>query len=97
MSQLAVLPTRKAFSCANPKPSIARGQQATNGAAGKMFARWRLPWDGSNAIEAKQSEFRTEPEITVGRLSNSIDVAFEKAVAGRPRGVRILIDVERRV
>ena len=70
MSQLAVLPTCKSFIGANPKTPIARGEQASNMAAGEMLTCRRLPWDAPNAIEAKQAEFRAEPEITVGRLSN---------------------------
>jgi hypothetical protein len=85
VSQLAVLPTCKPFRGANPKTPIARGEQASNIAAGEMLTRRRLPWDAPNAIEAKQAEFRAEPEITVGRLSNRVDDAFEKAVADRPR------------
>jgi len=60
-----------------------------------LLTRWRLPWDAPNTIEAKQPEFRAEPEITVGRLSNCLDGAFEKAFADRPRGVLVLIDIER--
>ena len=70
VSQLAVLPTCKPMISANPKTPIARGEQASNIVAGEMLTRWRLPWDAPNAIEAKQTEFRAEPEITVGRLSN---------------------------
>jgi hypothetical protein len=32
-----------------------------------------LPWDGPDAIEAKQAEFGSEPEVAVGRLSNCVD------------------------
>jgi len=64
-------------------------------AAWEMLARWRLPWDEPNAIEANQAKFRAQPEITVGRLSNGRDGAFEKAVADGPRVVGVLIDVER--
>ena len=70
LSQLAVLPTCKPFIGANPKTPIARGEQASNVAAGEMLTRRRLPWDEPNAIEAKQAEFRAQPEITVGRLSD---------------------------
>jgi len=95
MSQLAILPTCKPFCGANPKTPIARGNESSNVAAREMLTRWRFPWDAPNAIEAKQTKFRAEPEITVGRLSNFVDGALEKAVADRPRGVRVLIDVER--
>jgi len=70
VSQLAVLPTGKPFSGADPKPPIARGEQLSNIAAGEMLTRRRLPWDAPNAIEADQAEFRAQPKMTVGRLSN---------------------------
>src|SRR5277367_2952530 len=93
--QLAVLPTCKSFSGANPKTSIARGEHASNIGAREMLARGRLPRDAPNAVEAKQAEFRAEPEITVGCLGNRVDDGFEKAVANGPRVVGVLIDVER--
>ena len=72
LSQLAVLPTGQPFVSANPKTSIARGEHASNIGAGEMLARGRLPGDAPNTVEAKQAEFRAEPEITVGRLSNRV-------------------------
>jgi hypothetical protein len=60
-----------------------------------MLARGRLPGNAPNAVEAKQAEFRAEPEITVGCLSNRVDDGFEKAVANGPGVVGVLIDVER--
>jgi hypothetical protein len=51
--QLAVLPTCKPFSGANPKAPIARGEQTSDGSAGEMLTSWRLPWDTPNAIETK--------------------------------------------
>jgi hypothetical protein len=56
-----------------------------------------LPRNRSNAVEANQAEFGAQPEITVRRLRNCVDEAFEKAVADRPRSVRVLIDVQSRV
>jgi hypothetical protein len=70
MGQLSVLPTGKPFVGADPKAPIARGEQLSNIATGEVLTRWRLPWDASNAIEAKQARFGAEPEITVGRLGN---------------------------
>jgi hypothetical protein len=95
--QLTVLPTYKSLSGANPKTSIAPGEHASNIRAREVLARGRLPGDAPNAVEAKQAEFRAEPEITVGCLSNRVDDGFEKAVADGPGIVRVLIDVERRV
>src|SRR5271155_3276435 len=93
--QLAVVPTCKALTSANPKCPIACGKQVQNIAAWKLLARGRLPWHAPNAIEAKQAEFRSEPKIPVGRLRNCLDSAVEKALSGLPRGVRVLTDIER--
>jgi len=60
-----------------------------------MLARGGLPGDASNAIEAKQAEFRAEPKVTVRCLSNRVDDGFKKAIADGPRLVGVLIDVER--
>jgi hypothetical protein len=62
-----------------------------------MLTRRRLPWNTPNAIEAKQAEFSTEPEIAVACLGNRVrrDDAFEEAVADLPRSVRVLADIER--
>src|ERR1700732_3495406 len=69
----------------------------SDGGAGKLFTRRRLPRDSSNPIEAKKTEVRAQPEITVGRLSNCEDCAFEKTVTNLPRRVRVLTHVQRRV
>jgi hypothetical protein len=60
-----------------------------------MLTRRRLPWNGPNAVEPQQAEFGAEPEITVRRLSDGSDGAFEKAVTDCPRGMGVLTDVER--
>ncbi len=70
MDQLAILPTGKPFFGAYPKTSIPRREQTSNIATREMLTLWRLPRDAPNTIEAKQAEFRAEPEITVWRLSN---------------------------
>ena len=95
--QLAVLPTRQSPVGADPKSTVARSQQPYNEIVGKLLARRQLPWDGTNAIESQQPEIRAEPQITVRRLRDCCDPAFEKTVADGPRGVRVLIDVEGRV
>jgi len=70
LTQLAVLPTGKPFAGGNPKSPVPRREQASNISAGELLTRRRLPWDGSNAIEGKQTKFRAQPEVSVGRLSN---------------------------
>jgi hypothetical protein len=72
-----------------------RGEQATNIVGGKMLIRRRLPGDGPNTIEAKQTELGSQPEIAVGSLRNRADFAFSKAVANLPRRVRVLTYVQR--
>jgi hypothetical protein len=94
-SQLAILPTGQPLMSANPKSSIARDQQPSNKIAGKMLIPRRLRREGPNAIEAKQAEFRSQPEITVGRLSNRLDRTFGKAFADLPGRMRVLVDIER--
>src|SRR5262249_55663614 len=94
-SELAVFPTRESFKGANPKSPVPRSQQPANPAGRKLLARRRLPVDGPNTIEAKQPEFRSQPEITVPRLGDGVDAALEKPVTNPPRGVCVLTDVER--
>ena len=60
-----------------------------------LLIRRRLPGDGPDTIEAKQAEFRAEPEITVGRLGNGVDDVPGKTVAVPPRILRVLADIER--
>src|SRR5262249_21202119 len=64
----AVLPTDKPFVGTDPKSAVAGDQQTRDIIARELPAgRWR-PVDGPHAIEAKQAEFRAQPEVTVGRL-----------------------------
>jgi hypothetical protein len=95
VGQLAVLPTGKPRISANPKTPIARDEQRSNPAVWERLTRGRLPSGGPNAVEPEQAEFRAEPEITVGRLSNRVEGSREKAFADGPRFMRVLIDVER--
>jgi hypothetical protein len=60
-----------------------------------MLTLWGLPGDSANAIEAKQTELRAQPEVTVGSLSNRAYVAFGESVADLPRGMRVLANIER--
>ena len=72
--EVAAVPTRKPFSSANPKTAVARGEQASNVAAGQMLTGRRLPRDVPDAIESKQAEFRAQPKIPVlasGQLRRS--------------------------
>jgi hypothetical protein len=97
VSHFSVFQTGKPLIGTNPKTPIARSEKSSNITAREVLARRRLPRDGPSTVEVKQTKLRAEPEITVRRLSNRADDAFEKAVADRPRGVGVLIDVERGV
>jgi len=90
-------PTCQPLRRANPKTPIARDEQASNITAGEMLTRRRLPGDCPHPIETKQAKFGTQPDITIGSLSNRRDPAFDKSISDRPGSVRILTDVERRV
>ena len=66
-------------------------------ALGEMLASRRIPQNLLDAIEAKQAELRPKPQITIRSLSDRLDRPFEKSFADRPRGVCVLIDIERGV
>jgi hypothetical protein len=60
-----------------------------------MLTRGWLPSDTAHPVEAKQAEFRAEPEIPIGRLGNGVDVAQGEPVLDGPRSVPILADLQR--
>jgi len=62
-----------------------------------MLAGGWLPLGSTNAIEAKQAEFRPEPKKPIGRLRNRVDVAQGEPVSDSPGSMRVLADVERGV
>ena len=55
------------------------------------------PRDSPHAIEAKEAELGTEPQIAVGRLGERQDPSLRKAVANLPRRVNVLARVECRI
>src|SRR5262245_62432351 len=80
----AVLPTRKSICSANPQRAIARSEERPDtGGRQLLFRRW-LPCHVAHAVEAKQSELRTEPQIPIGRLSDGSDDAPCEALADPP-------------
>src|SRR4030095_13874914 len=97
VSQLAVLPAGEPAEGANPKTSVARAPQASDVAAGEVLPRWRLPANGPHAIEPKQAKFRAQPEIPVRHLCNRPNEATGKPFTDFPCGVRVLVNIERRV
>ena len=70
VNQLTVFPTDKPSVCTNPKTSVAGAPHASDIAAGEMFPRRGLPWEGPPAVEPEQAKFRAQPKISVGRLSD---------------------------
>src|SRR5262245_18403330 len=97
LSQPTVLPARSAVDRPDPQRAVSRDEEASNEVAGERLSGREFPDCGFDAIEAQQSEFRTEPQITVGGLRDACDIAFGEAVADFPGGVGVLADVERGV
>src|SRR5262249_41690732 len=95
--ELAALPACKPFESANPKSPVARREKLVNRVRRELLTRWRLPRDVPDAIEPKQTKFRSQPEIPVRRLGNAVDHAFGKAFANLPRRVRVLAHVQLRI
>jgi hypothetical protein len=56
-----------------------------------------LPRNRANTIEAKNAEFRAQPNVPIRRLRDRADPAFGEAVADFPRRMRVLADIERGV
>ena len=93
LSQPAILPARQPSPGTDPECSIPRREETEDVVRRKMLARW-FPRYGSNAIEAKQAEFRAEPEITIAGLRDRVDPAPGEALADSPGCVCILAEVE---
>src|SRR5262249_39341595 len=63
LRELAALPACKPFESANPKSPVARREKLVNRVRRELLTRWRLPRDVPDAIEPKQTKFRSQPEI----------------------------------
>lgn len=59
---------------------------------GELFAGGRGPRDKSHAIEAHQSAFGADPQVSIRRLGDGLRSAGEETILNAPRGVRILRD-----
>src|SRR5262249_34540167 len=86
--------TGETFRGADPKRSIARGQQAEDSVGRERLAGRCLPRCGSDAIETEQPKFCPEPQVAVWRLGDATDHAFDKAIADLPRHVGVLADID---
>ena len=93
--QLAAPPGYKAGIRANPESAVARNEQAVDVVCRADADPQRLPWAPSNAIEAEQTEFCAQPEISVGCLGHCIDVALEEPIPDGPCAMRVLADLQR--
>src|SRR4029453_16572896 len=62
--------------------------------SGEALGGRRAPGARAHAIEAKQAEFRPQPQVSVWGLGDGIDGAVEKALANLPRRVCVVTDVE---
>src|SRR5262249_16968663 len=95
--ELAILPACQSLRGADPERAVASGEQAEDLARRETLISWQLPGESPDAVEAKQAEFRPQPEVAIGRLRHGSDDALGEAVADLPGGMRILADVQRRI
>ncbi len=93
--QCHVLPTSKSGLCTDPEACITTGEKSVDDVAGQLHTCGWLPSNESNAIKSQNAEFGSEPQIAIRRLSERSGIAFERAVAQRPCGMRVLVDVQR--
>src|SRR5262249_5719587 len=59
--------------------------------------RRRLPLHHSDAVEAKETVLRAEPQVSVRRLTDGGNAIADEAVANLPGRVRVLTEVRRRI
>ena len=64
---------------------------------GQLLTGRRLPPDEAHAVEVKETELAPQPQVAVGCLGHRGDAAQRESVTDRPRGVRVLADLERRI
>src|SRR5262249_26540996 len=95
--QDAVSPARQPSIGANPERAITADPQGPDVMGRQTLIAWRFPRDGLHAVEAKQTDLGTKPEISVWRLHDCVDGAFRKTITDLPRRVRVLTRVERRI
>lgn len=62
-----------------------------------MRSIWRSPRNESHAIEAEQTGFRSDPQISIRSLCNCTRRAAKDSVLNPPCGVCVLGDVARRI
>src|SRR5260370_42423668 len=59
----------------------------------QMLSIWRSPRHESNAIEAQQTGFRSDPQISIRSLCNRIRRATKDSVLNPPGGMCVLGDM----
>src|SRR5258708_24038087 len=62
-----------------------------------MLSIWRSPRHESNAIEAQQTGFRSDPQISIRSLCNRIRRATKDSVLNPPGGMCVLGDMAGRI
>src|SRR4029453_12710460 len=96
-SEAPVLPTGEASIHPDPERAVAGDEQADDGRGLERLVWWRLPRDSPHAIEAKEAELGTEPQIAARRLGDRQNSSLDKAVANPPGRVNVLARVECRI
>src|SRR5262245_5083757 len=72
LSKLCAVPTCQAARGPNPKSSITSDQQRRNVIRGQMLVRRKRQWHPANAVEADDTEFGTEPDVTIRSLGDCV-------------------------
>src|SRR5690349_19222417 len=95
--KLAILPARQAVPSTDPERAVACAEQASNAGVGQRLTLRCLPGNSPDAVKPKEAEVRSQPQITVRRLSNRDDRASGEPFPILPRRVRVLAHVQRGV
>ena len=95
--EAAVTPAGQAFKRADPEGAVTCAEQTVDARDGRLLASRRLPPYEPDAVEMKESGPAPEPQVAVGCLGHRENAVQREPVADRPRRVRVLADLERRI
>ena len=95
--QAPVVPARQACKRPDPESAISCGQEFGDLSGWQLLTVGRLPPDEAHAVEVKQTELAPQPQVPVWCLGHRGDCAQRESATHRPRGVRVLAHVARRI
>src|SRR4030095_16160844 len=96
VGQFGSVPANQTREGADPENAITRDQQAV-WFVRELLTCGKFPRNKANPIETKQSEFPAEPQIAIRCLGHRENGAQRVPLPDGPRGVGVLIDLQRRV